>query len=76
MKLKVQLVDNKDPCVTLRLVANVVAAVVNKGGIMKMAQGTVKWFNGDNGFGFIEVDIEQGQRGPQAVAIWGYVYLH
>ena len=33
-----------------------VTAVVNKGGIMKMAQGTVKWFNGDKGFGFIEVE--------------------
>ena len=62
---------------------------------VKMAQGTVKWFNGDKGYGFIEVeggpdvfvhfsaitgdgyrnldegqkvelDITQGQKGPQA----------
>jgi cold shock protein len=62
---------------------------------VKMAQGTVKWFNGDKGYGFIaveggpdvfvhfsaitgggyrsleegqkvELDITQGQRGPQA----------
>ncbi|MGT2933723.1 cold-shock protein [Streptococcus catagoni] len=63
-----------------------------------MAQGTVKWFNAEKGFGFIstengqdvfahfsaiqsngfksldegqkvEFDIEEGQRGPQAVNI-------
>src|ERR1700684_495324 len=62
---------------------------------VKMTQGTVKWFNGDKGYGFIEVeggpdvfvhfsaitgdgyrnldegqkvelDITQGQKGPQA----------
>ncbi|MGA8251556.1 MAG: cold-shock protein [Mycobacterium sp.] len=64
-----------------------------------MAQGTVKWFNGEKGFGFIapddggkdvfvhysevqgsgfrtleenqrvQFDIEQGQKGPQAVGV-------
>ncbi|WP_345694823.1 cold-shock protein [Kitasatospora terrestris] len=64
-----------------------------------MAQGTVKWFNGEKGFGFIapdeggadvfvhfsavvgsgyrnleenqrvEFEIQQGQRGPQAVEV-------
>ncbi|XHV28365.1 cold-shock protein [Streptococcus dysgalactiae subsp. equisimilis] len=63
-----------------------------------MAQGTVKWFNAEKGFGFIstdngqdvfahfsaiqtngfktleegqkvEFDVEEGQRGPQAVNI-------
>ncbi|KKI88727.1 cold-shock protein [Bacillus sp. SA1-12] len=63
-----------------------------------MQQGTVKWFNADKGFGFIEVEggsdvfvhfsaiqgdgfksldegqkvtfeVEQGQRGPQAVNV-------
>ncbi|BBX18725.1 cold-shock protein [Mycolicibacterium duvalii] len=64
-----------------------------------MAQGTVKWFNGDKGFGFIapdgdagdvfvhyseingngyrsleenqrvEFEIEQGNKGPQAVRV-------
>ena len=62
---------------------------------VKMTQGTVKWFNGDKGYGFIavegspdvfvhvsaitgggdrileegqkvELDITQGQKGPQA----------
>lgn len=65
---------------------------------MYMAQGTVKWFNSEKGFGFIstengqdvfahfsaiqtngfktleegqkvEFDVEEGQRGPQAVNI-------
>ncbi len=65
---------------------------------MVMAQGTVKWFNAEKGFGFIstengqdvfahfsaiqsdgfktldegqkvEFDVEEGQRGPQAVNI-------
>jgi len=26
------------------------------GGHLKMAQGTVKWFNADKGFGFIEME--------------------
>ncbi|VEG51723.1 cold-shock DNA-binding domain-containing protein [Mycolicibacterium aurum] len=64
-----------------------------------MAQGTVKWFNGDKGFGFIapdggaedvfvhyseisgngyrsleenqrvEFEVEQGNKGPQAVRV-------
>jgi CspA family cold shock protein len=47
---------------------------------MFMAQGTVKWFNGEKGFGFIEstgfrsldegqrveFDTTQGPKGPQA----------
>jgi len=27
---------------------------------VKMAQGTVKWFNGDKGYGFIAVAVEGG----------------
>ncbi|HDD4718764.1 cold-shock protein [Staphylococcus aureus] len=31
-----------------------------------MKQGTVKWFNAEKGFGFIEVE---GDRGPQAANV-------
>jgi CspA family cold shock protein len=69
-----------------------------QGGNTSMAQGTVKWFNGEKGFGFITAEdgkdvfvhfsaiqsdgyktldegqavtfeIEDGQRGPQAVNV-------
>jgi len=31
-------------------------AQVRKGGLQNMPQGTVKWFNGDKGYGFITPD--------------------
>ncbi len=46
-----------------------------------MAQGTVKWFNSEKGFGFIAPDSENGQNQPDvfchfsAIAAEGYKTL-